>query len=186
MRLTLIIISFLLFASPSWADVITTTSTEYYTVNGKSKNAILKDIEKQFPKLPNGKFKVAHTQSTVKWDYSWTERNGLCTITKVIVSLHIIYKYPKLSQTPDKKTLKWWKNFLQETEEHELIHGDISIKSANEMDKKLNAIGDVDCYNVKSIIKVRANRIIKKMEKNQNSYDMLTDNGIKQQNYKSQ
>lgn len=185
MRLSLLFLTFISLASPCLAEVITTTSTEYYTVQGTTKNEILKNMTRQSPKVSENRFSVAHHNYVIKYEASLIKQNGLCSTDKVTIHLQVIYRYPRLAQTPTRKTRQWWDEYFRNLEKHELIHGDITRKGTANMDKKLNSIKNIDCYNIKGIVQVRANKMMKKIKADHDAYDKLTDHGIKQNRYKA-
>jgi len=180
----LVVFTLLLIASPCRAEVITTTSTKYYSVDGINKNDILKNLNIQSPIKQNGNTFHAHTQSNIRYEFSWVRKINHCALKKATVYLHITYKYPQLTNKPDKKTLKWWKSYLKKLEEHELVHGAIAIEGAKALDKDLNDIKVLNCTNIKGQIKAVGDFNLRKIEKMQIEYDSLTEHGLKQANYK--
>lgn len=185
-RLTLLIITFLSFALPCWADVVTTTNTEYYSVDGVSRNEIVKNLKKQSPIKQNGKTFYGHTQSKIRYDLSWVRRGKQCTIKKITIHLTITYKYPKLTQRPNTKTMKWWKKNLKGLEEHELIHGKIALDGAKALDRTFKDLKKYDCTNIKSKVKALGKYNLQELRKKQKAYDSLTKHGLKQDRYMGQ
>lgn len=184
MRLTLFLIAFLSLTSPSLAEVITTTSTEYYPVLGNTKNEIMKDIKKKSTKVVGKRITVAHQQASIKYKFSWKKQKGKCSVTKTTIKLHITYRFPKLAQTPNLDTRLWWRKFIKNLEKHEFIHGSISKKGAAKIDKELRSTKINDCNNIKEIVEARFQVLAKRLSDEQAAYDKLTDHGIKQERYK--
>lgn len=182
-RFTLGLTCFLLFASSSWADVISTTKTEYYMIDGTTQNEIINNLTEQSPIKQNGTTFQGHTHSDVKYDLLWSQRGGQCTITKITVRLTITYKYPKLSKRPDTKTLKWWKKHLKKLEQHELIHGQIALDGAKKLDKEFKRVKKHECSTIKARMKALGTANLQEMKNNQIAYDSLTEHGAKQHLY---
>jgi len=184
MKRLLIITAIILLAIPCRAEVILTTSTEYYPVDGIGKNEILKNLKKEAPQKKGKEYFPAYTQTGIKYEYSWGKRKGRCDVTKATVYLNLTYVYPRLARTQDKRTRTWWEETLKKYEIHEKIHGKISRRSANELDKKLNSLKNLDCNRAKETISARAKYIIRQMRKRQEEYDRVTKHGRKQEKYR--
>ena len=186
MRLTLLIITFLSFALPCWADVVTTTKTEYYLVDGVKRNEIVKNLKRQSPIKQDGKTFQGHTRSKIRYDLSWVQRGTKCTIKKITIHLTITYKYPKLSRRPDTKILKWWKKHLKKLEKHELIHGKIALDGAKDLDRAFKHLKKYDCANIKNKVKALGKNNLQETKRKQVAYDSLTKHGVKQERYMGQ
>lgn len=185
-RLLITILAALFLAAPAAADVVKTVSTEYYTVKGKSPKAIYEELKRHSPLNEGAQTYQANTRTSIKYNYKWEKRGGKCTMKDATVYLHLTYLYPRLTHSVDRKTRNWWKSFLGKLEEHELIHGEISIKAAHEMSDALEALGTMDCNNFKATVKSRADRIMEKLKKAQVIYDQLTEHGLKQERNRGQ
>ena len=185
-RLLFTLCTLMLLATPALADVVKTVSNEYYVVEGRNPKTIYLNLKRQSPLNEGYKTYQANTQTELKYNFKWRKRGNTCTLEKVTIFLHLTYKYPKLAHSVDNKTRKWWKKFMTKLEEHELIHGQISIKAAHELDDALRAFDYTDCINFKAELKKRATRIINKMMRAQKDYDKLTEHGLKQERNRGQ
>lgn len=174
-------LTLLFLAAPSAADTIQTVSTQYYTVKGTNPIAIATDLKKNSPLNKGWNKYSANTRTDIKYSYKWERRGNRCTMKEVKVFLHLTYLYPKLARSVDRRTRNWWKEIVAKLEEHERIHGDISIKAAHELNDALESIQSENCINFKAIVKNRVNRIMKKLKQDQIAYDKLTEHGIKQE-----
>nr|WP_321257535.1 DUF922 domain-containing protein [uncultured Pseudodesulfovibrio sp.] len=179
-RLLLAFCILLLLTSSALADVVRTVSTEYYLVEGRDPKTIFTNLKNHSPLNKGIKTYQAHTLTNIKYNLKWRNAGGKCTVTQATIYLHLTYKYPKLVHSVDYKTRKWWKEFMTNLEEHELIHGEISTKAAHLLDDTLESFPTTSCINFKAEIKKRATRILDKMKRDQKEYDRLTEHGLKQ------
>ncbi len=111
-------------------------------------------------------------------------QNGICTINKVTVRIHITYLYPKLAQQTSKAIRQWWDTYMERLTEHELVHGEIALESAHVLDRALNTLKTPNCDNVEKRVKNKFDSIMQKYKKKQKDYDKLTEHGIHQERFK--
>lgn len=182
-RLFLIPVLLTLIAAPALAEVVVTTKTGHYPVNGLTRKEIAENIKRQSPIVLDGRTFQAHTQSNIRYEFSWTRRNGLCAMKSATVFIEITYKYPKLADTPDAQTLRWWQVHLDKLAEHELVHGQYALEAAQELDQALNSLSDLDCTTVKEVVKALGDATLESLQERQRTYDALTDHGLRQHEY---
>lgn len=180
-RLSAAILTLLVLAAPAAADVVRTESTEYYAVQGTTPAAIYAYLKLHSPLNEGSDSYHANTRTDIKYSYKWARRGNQCTMREVKVILHLTYLYPRLARSVDGETRKWWREYLGKLEEHERIHGEISIKAAHDLNDELETIRTENCTNFKAIVKSRANRIMGRMRRDQAAYDKLTEHGLKQE-----
>ncbi|MUM76975.1 DUF922 domain-containing protein [Pseudodesulfovibrio sp. F-1] len=174
-----------LFAVPTHAEVVITTATEHYPVDGLTPMEIAENLTLQSPIEQDGRTFQAHTRSDIRYEFTWTRRNDSCTMDKATVYLHIVYKYPRLAQTQDAKTLRWWQEHLDRLTEHELVHGEIALRAAQELDEAFNSLTDLHCATVRDVVKALGDAALQTLKERQRAYDALTDHGRNQQAYTS-
>lgn len=68
--------------------------------------------------------------------------------------------------------------------EHELVHGEIALESAHELDHALSNLKNLNCDNVKKRVKDKFDSIMQEFRKRQQDYDKLTKHGVEQERYK--
>ncbi|NDV19031.1 DUF922 domain-containing protein [Pseudodesulfovibrio sp. JC047] len=180
-RLMLVLFILLFGVSTACADVVKTVSTEYYPVDGHDPKNIFDNLKHHSPLNEGSSTYQAHTRTDLRYSFKWRHRGKQCSPEQVTVYLHLTYLYPKLIHSVDYATRKWWKKFMIKLEEHELIHGEISIKAAHELDDVLEAFPPTDCASFKEVVKRRATRILDRMKRDQQDYDKLTQHGLKQE-----
>lgn len=183
----LIIISFIAFAltsSPCFGEVVVTTKTKYYSVEGKHRSDITASLKANALHEEDGEIAPAFTTIDIKYQYGWRPIDDRCSIEDVTVKLNLTYTYPKLVSKPDNNTLLWWDAKIMNFEEHELIHGDIAKKYATMLDKELGKLKDLNCSTVKEVVKARVNYVMRKMKARQAEYDRVTDHGRKQDKFR--
>lgn len=180
-RLLATILALLILAAPATADMVKTVSTEYYTVQGTTPSTIYADLKRNSPLNDGPQIYQAHTRTNIKYQFKWHKRGNACTMKDATVYLHLTYLYPRLAHSVDRKTRNWWKEYLAKLEEHELIHGEISIKAAHALSDSLEAIRTEKCTDFKAIVKERAKLIMDKLRNDHTAYDKLTEHGLKQE-----
>ena len=180
-RLFTVLLTLLAMSAPAAADMVKTVNTEYYTVQGTSPAAIYKDLKRNSPLNKGSKTYQAHTRTSIKYQFKWHKRGNACSMKEVTVYLHLTYLYPRLARSVDRKTRNWWKEYLAKLEEHELIHGEISIKAAHALSDTLETMQTEKCADFKAIVKERAQQIMDKLKIDHTAYDKLTEHGLKQE-----
>ncbi|ADU62961.1 MAG: DUF922 domain-containing Zn-dependent protease [Pseudodesulfovibrio sp.] len=185
-RTFLILTLLTLTAAPALAAVIVTTKTEHYPVNGLTHKEIAENLKRQSPIVMDGRTFQAHTQSNIRYEFSWTRRNGRCAMKQATVFIDITYKYPRLAETPDNETLRWWQGHLDKLAEHEQVHGKYALEAAHELDKALNSLSDLDCATVKEVVKALGDATLESLQERQRTYDALTEHGLQQHEYTGQ
>lgn len=185
-RTFLILALLTLFAAPAMAEVVVATRTEHYPVDGLTRKAIAENIKRQSPIALDGRTFQAHTQSSIRYEFSWTRRNGRCAMKQATVFIEITYKYPRLAETPDNETLRWWQEHLDKLAEHELVHGQYALEAAHELDQALNSLSDLDCATVKQVVKALGDATLEVLQERQRTYDALTEHGLQQHEHPGQ
>lgn len=175
-----------LTAAPAMAEVVAATRTEHYPVNGLTRKAIAENIKRQSPIVLDGRTFQAHTQSNIRYEFSWTRRNGRCAMKQATVFIEVTYKYPRLAETPDNETLRWWQEHLDKLAEHELVHGQYALEAARELDQALNSLSDLNCATVKEVVKALGDATLEALQERQRTYDALTDHGLRQHEHTDQ
>jgi predicted secreted Zn-dependent protease len=102
------------------------------------------------------------------------------------VFINITYKYPRLADTPNAQTLRWWQAHLDKLAEHELVHGQYALEAAHELDQALNSLSDLDCATVKDVVKALGDATLETLQERQRTYDALTDHGLQQHEHTGQ
>lgn len=186
MKRLIISIIFCLLSSPAFAEVILTEQTEYYPVMGQTKNEIIKSMKRRSPYKKGNDYFPAYTQTDIKYEYAWANEGGRCAVYKVKVYLNLTYVYPKLVGSHASNVRWWWRDLMKKYIIHEELHGDISKRSAYNLDRELRSLKSIKCSTAKQTIASRAQYIVRQMKKNQKEYDRITEHGKYQNRYKSQ
>jgi predicted secreted Zn-dependent protease len=179
-----LILAVLLAAAPSRAEVVVSTATEHYPVTGRTPKEIAENLKRHSPIKEGGRTFQAHTRSNIRYEFSWTRKNGRCTMKKATINITVTYKYPELVDTPDSRTKQWWEAYLKRLEEHELVHGAMAIDAARELDKTLNSLGELECSTVKDVVHALGEASLDAMRNRQRAYDAKTEHGLRQKEYK--
>lgn len=153
------------------AEVVVTEEVEYFNITGTSKRSIMRSLQKNSPSRNGNNFAAATTRTQMSYEVTTQKRAGRCDVIKAKVLLHLTYTYPRLAQTPDKRTARWWQNELKSYEEHELTHGDIAKQYADRLDRKLLGTTNLRCSEIKGEIDRTFNYYKRKMQQAQDDFD---------------
>lgn len=184
MKRILLIFLFVLLATPCFAEVIITTKTKYYSVDGIGKKEIRLNHQEQAPSKGKYYYTAATAQPLFRYEYSVQQEGYQCSVTSATVYLHIIYTYPRLSNQQDPKTQKWWDKSVKKFEVHELFHGEIAKECAKELEDVITGIKNVYCENIDQLVKLKTSTIIMQHRTRQAKYEYITEHGLKQRRYK--
>lgn len=178
------VVAIILFSTPAIAEVLLTEKIDYYPISGIGKKEITEALKKKAPYRKGKDYYPAYTQTDIKYEYTWGKRAGRCAVKKVKVMLTLTYVYPRLTSAQSRTVQRWWDDKIKRFVVHEGIHGDISKRSAHELDRKLRSLNDLSCSNAKQVIASRAKYIIRQMKKEQAEYDRITGHGLQQHKYR--
>lgn len=185
MRQLLLTIVCLLYASAAAGEVKIEVQKEYYDVPGARKDQIIRNMEKHAPYRMGKFFVPAFVQPKLNYKFRLKKENGYCAVDDVIVYLHIIYKYPRLSEKPaNKYASDWWNRQINGLITHEEIHGDIAIRGAHRLEQELLSLDNLNCEKAKQQVMETANRFHELTSTEQKDYDSKTKHGIRQFLYK--
>lgn len=171
MKRLILSIIFTLLASPCLAEVLITEEVTYFTVTGKTKSEISQSLRKNSPIKKKKSYAAATTKSQLSYEVSTRKNSGRCDVVKTTVKLHLTYTYPRLAQTPDRRTHTWWMSQLELYEKHELTHGDIAREYAKRLERKLSGMTNLNCGTIKNELERRFNYYNRKMSSAQAEFD---------------
>ena len=176
LTLTLLIISKPAVSAPTIKSKI-----NYYLVSGKTANKIRKNINRKTPIHQNGKSYDAYTKWFVKWNYWWDQSKNSCEITKVKTNINIQFTLPKLKITSalPKPLKRKWENYMKALSRHEDGHKQISLRAANEIERKiLNMSPRRTCKKLEIDANNIGNKILKKFIRIEKEYDRKNNHGM--------
>ncbi len=159
------------FATPGLAEVIVTEKVTYFTVSGRNPKQISRSMQQNSPVKGKKSFAAATTRTQINYEFNWKKRGKRCSIEKVKLYLNLTYTYPRLVTTPDRKTDKWWKEQLKIYIRHEREHGNISKRTAHEIDRQLRQMDDLNCATMKEEVKRRVKYFTRKMNDRHDEFD---------------
>lgn len=184
MKKLLLIILVLIVPSTAMAEVVITVQKEYYAVPGTTKHELLRNMEAYAPERKGDYYVPAFTLPQIQYRYELKGQNGRCYVSRVEIHLNLVYRYPKLAQTPTSDYVKrWWDELVQRYVIHEEIHGEIAINGAHEMERELLSLDDLNCDVAHQEVENRAAFLAREMQRDQEDYDRQTRHGMQQENY---
>lgn len=184
MRKFIALLFLLLLTSPADANVIVSVQTEYYGVPGKTKSELLRNMEAYAPERMGDYFVPAFTLPQVSYSYRWRQKDGRCSMSDVKIHLNLVYRYPRLAETPSSDYVQqWWDDLVNRYIIHEEIHGDIAIQGAHEMERELLSMEDMECGVIQQEVENRAEFLMREINRDQQDYDRVTRHGMQQENY---
>ena len=170
------------FATGAQARPKVTVKTKHYDVRGKTGADILRQINRKGPRHGFLVRAIAQTQYTLSYGFESVQTSKDCRVTKAEVKMDIVYVYPRLRSKVSGKLNKRWKRFLSGVRKHEEVHGKLARQMAAATEKSLLATrvkGKRGCRKIKRVAKRNAEKVFKKYERQQVSFDKKEhrDNG---------
>jgi predicted secreted Zn-dependent protease len=173
----------LVLAIPAHAEVFLNVITKEYGVTGNSKQDIMRSMQRRAPYKKGKSFVPAYTGTDMKFSYTLMQSGKSCSVKEVKVYLNLTYMYPRLAQHQSSTIRWWWRDIIKKYKIHEEIHGEISTRWAYQLDRELRSLKNMNCPSAQQIVKTRAKHIYAKMRNEQETYDKITQHGIKQHKY---
>ena len=158
------------------------SETRYYTVQGKTPQAIRQSIETRGPRGDGGRRFHASTRWSVEWGYRWTESNHRCKLRQPQVNLKVNMLLPKLDGKVSLSAARQveWDIYTKALLRHEQQHREYAVAAANELERELQAIdGWHDCQRLEQMINQRADDVLEKYAALEQEFDRRTDHGAK-------
>ncbi|HWR72283.1 MAG TPA: DUF922 domain-containing protein [Nitrospirota bacterium] len=156
---------------------------EYYEISGCSEHELHHDLKKKCIPGNNGKKFDSITTWDVKWDYDHESAPGTCAAESFMVTVDIIYRYPKWTRTGEVPQLlvEKWDRYLQNLILHEKGHRDMVAEAAAELTR---AVADLPpaptCSQLDRKVRALSRERMEKLKEDQNKYDADTKHGATQ------
>ncbi len=166
---------------PAMAAAVVRSTTDYYLVSGTTADEIRSDLDMKTPVRENGTSYDAHTEWFVKWNFQWSESNGLCKITKIKTRVDVQYILPKLktSKTLPKPLKQKWETYMKALSDHENGHRDIGVRAANEIEKEIGSmVPRRSCRQLETDANDSGDKIIGKFRRLEKEFDRKSRHGM--------
>ncbi len=113
------------------------TSTEYYSISGKTGIELIQQMNRKGPRHGFLRKAVAQTRYSVRPSADFKYVKGSCRTKNVVVNMTITYIYPRITNRISGKLKARWAYFMKDTKRHEQKHGRIAREMAAVLDRKL-------------------------------------------------
>lgn len=162
----------------TWAKPIINEKYEYYTVNPKSAEDLIKALNKASPlRKKNGQVLYGRLNFDMKWNYSWKTNNGQCQMDTVTINLAITFVLPKLKKTDpkiDRVWNKWYPNLIK----HENKHRDLAVRMASRIENSfLGMPRKPNCEQLNNQANKIGMRLLDELDSQNVEYDNRTNHG---------
>ena len=165
------------------AGITTEERYIYYEVSGDTAAELRQSINSK-----TRHFKArfdAVTRWKIKWQFSYIPRQKKCKITEVIIDASIDYTLPQWSQSaehPDHHLVQQWEQYSTQLLAHERRHGALVKAATLEVERKILTADDTayappNCNKLQKLANKRAQKVIEKLEKQHQAFDLQTDHG---------
>ena len=179
-RKLLAVVTLVATATSAHATVQADSSMKYYDVVGTTSGAILASINSLGP-LVDGKRMWAKTHWKVNVNYYYRADNDACRFTSVTTALNIEITMPQLVTKVSAHIRKWFDEKMKTILEHELVHRDIALGTAENVDAAYIKMRAATCKELIDNSREVFDEWIKKGNESQANYDVVTKHSLKQQ-----
>ena len=181
MHTTLPILLLFLLPAVSLATTENRINNVYYTVSGDTVEELWADVLAKTPVEHNGKQHVAYTRWQINWRFWWQNNGERCDISKVKTRRDVTYTLPRLKSTattPETVTRRW-DRYYSALFAHEQGHKDLGEQAANEITRKILAMGPRDdCTQLEHDANQIARNVIDRYSQIEKAYDRFTNHGL--------
>ena len=153
---------------------------EYYDIDGSSLEELRKKMRSNGTKWNDGKTYAALCTWDIKYRYDVRKQDGLHSIKSATTDVSIVYRFPKWTPpaTAPEPVVNSWKRYIDKVHEHEFGHRDLAVKSAEEINEALAAIGSFTSEReLNREAKKAVQATLKKLKEVQIAYDDHTRHG---------
>jgi predicted secreted Zn-dependent protease len=174
---------------PVPAGVTVDARLQYYDVTAASLTDLRRGMIQLGPRW-EGRSYQAVTQSRFRWGYVVESARGpvdsassvLCQPRKVRVTVQTVVVFPRWnpSAEPDSAMLEWWHQLNAGLMEHERGHARLSVKTAGDIAKSLEAMAPVPCDDLARQVSSAGQQRIIVERRQQVEYDRSTRHGATQ------
>ncbi len=174
-----IILITLIWPTSLIADPAINTTYKYYLINTKTSAQLMSDLNHASPIKENGEIFHGHTDSNIRWKFSWQSKHGKCRISKVNTYVDITYTLPKrIHKTTDRDLQKIWDEWFPALLAHEKNHATHAINTATKIEQTIkNLTPYSNCKDLELAANKKGNILIKALNKLDKEYDKKTDHG---------
>jgi predicted secreted Zn-dependent protease len=158
-----------------------TIKHSYYNVLGRTASELREQMKKSPLGVQSKIWGVARTKWEVTWRFGFTPGPNDCRINHVLTSVQATFLMPRWKNSGEgsPELRERWQNFLNALQKHEDGHKDHGIDAAQEIETKLAGLKPMSgCSEMTRTINTTANSIIRKYQRKDFYYDLLTLHGI--------
>ena len=168
-----------MFVTSLAAEPVIIINYKYYSLNTKSVNNLLSDINRSTPIKENNQIFHGHTDSYINWKFRWKITNGKCLIEDVSTNVDITYILPKLTnREKSHELLKLWEKWYPALVKHENKHAAHAVTIANKIEYEIiNLPFRYNCKELENDANKTGNKLIKKLNELDLIYDNKTQHG---------
>ncbi|MBZ0162340.1 MAG: DUF922 domain-containing protein [Notoacmeibacter sp.] len=177
-RICRLVFSLLVVMAVPAADALAapsiTTSTEYYTISGKTGADLIGQMDRKGPRHGFLRKAVAQTRYSVKTYGGFVYKAGVCRTDKAGARMNVTLIYPRISNPISGPLKSKWAYFMKDTVRHEKAHVRIATEMVTVIDHKLRrfAMKDrPDCRGAARRLRREVNAVYDEYGQKQKDFD---------------
>jgi predicted secreted Zn-dependent protease len=173
-----LLISFLLVASSTSAEVLEILDYDYYEVIAQPDQTLLSALNRSSPILTDGRVFHAYTKWNVGWKLWWdANQDAACRISSVQTSLTGSIKLPRLVSGNAEQRLEF-ERYVLALKQHESGHYEIGKDAAQAIDREILSLPPAtDCSSLEKAANEIAVRTLERYKEKERTYDATTRHG---------
>jgi len=159
---------------------VVTEKYEYYEVCGICEKDLQCDLKQKCITWNDGKKYDSVTSWKISWDYGYNNVASTCKADSFIVNVEVIFRLPKWVRTDEapKALVDKWDTFVRNLLTHEKGHRDLAIAAAAELARSVAELPPAPtCADLDKKVQAMSHMSIKKLNEEEQQYDVTTDHG---------
>lgn len=154
--------------------------TQYYTVEGTTREEVRRQMRKKAP--GNGGPHAGFTEWNIRWNFNTTPSPDGCRASEPAIRVEIVRHLPKWVNAPDPGASdigRDWNRFLVALSAHEDGHVKIGSETAREVETAMRETASAhDCRRLKSALESAARKAIAAGRQRDTRFDQETRHGM--------
>ena len=163
-------------AGVAHAGVKVVEKVDYYSISGKSGDALMAAMDSKGPRHGFMARAIAQTRYSIAWELDWEAAGNRCELKQANVTLSVNYRFPKMTGQASPALKRKWAVFMKGVNKHERMHGRIAREMADAAYKsatKLSVDGDPNCRKAKQELSRLVHEIYARYEARQQRFDAV-------------
>lgn len=172
----------LLLCAPAQAAVISTTSYDYFRVNGSTPAQIFRAMLAYGPRVNHRQSLASNAVQAVQ-DGGLKQSNGACHVQGYTIRLKFVTTRPQIAseRTLAPADLRLWRQFASFVKQHEDEHRQVWINCAASLERKIEALSAPTCGETAAKANALWKQMLASCDREQHSFDSSQSAELEQQ-----